>query len=72
MSMSSPRRQSLNHHSDDLSSDAEDSVWVLPHPTPLQLDKEGIKESDCEKGAGGCDYSREAIYRGAGLFEEIR
>ena len=37
----------------------------------LQLDKEGINESDCKKGGGG-DYSREAINRGAGLFEEIR
>ena len=36
----------------------------------LQLDK----ESDCEKGVGGGggDYSKEAINRGAGLFEEIR
>ena len=42
MSMSSPRRQSLNHH-----------LWVLPHQTPLQLDKERIKETDCEKGGGG-------------------
>ena len=38
----------------------------------LQLDKEGINESDCKKGGGGGDYSREAINRGAGLFEEIR
>ena len=53
-----PRRQSLNHHG-----------WVLPHQTPLQLDKEGIYESDCKKGGGreiirgtrlieGRDYSR--------------
>ena len=60
MSISSAS-EPLNHH-----------LWVLPHQTPLQLDKEGIKESHCEKGGGGGDYSREAINRGARLFAEIR
>ena len=53
-------------------SELEHHRWVLPHQTPLQLDKEGINESDCKKVGGGGDYSREAINRGAGLFKEMR
>ena len=50
-----PRRQSLNRY-----------WWVLPHQTPLQLDREGVKESDGEKGRG--DYSRETINRGTAII----